>query len=150
MRREGGEGHRVQACCTLWGREGVRVPRDSDPEMHVLRPASRSDQKMIDLRRATVVSVSWVVSFIHSKVFRHEYRAAKKSLYVVARNFCLALPGCCLAKHTKTFSQLCTLLDGRLSPGYGKTGRMAGTGQGGRFSLSGRYCAIEKGTYSQL
>ena len=23
----------------------------------------------------------------------------------------------------------CTLLDGRLSPGYGKTGRMAGTGQ---------------------
>ena len=40
----------------------------------------------------------------------------------------------------------CTLLGSRLSPGYGKTGRMAGTGQGGRFSLSGRYCAIEKGT----
>ena len=41
-----------------------------------------------------------------------------------------------------------TLLDGRLSPGYGKTGRMAGTGQGDRFSLSGRgrYSAIEKGT----
>ena len=38
-----------------------------------------------------------------------------------------------------------TLLDGRLSPGYGKTGRMAGTGQGGRFSLSGRYSAIGDG-----
>ena len=43
-----------------------------------------------------------------------------------------------------------TLLDGRLSPGYGKTGRMAGTGQGGRFSLSGRYCAIEKGTEGEI
>ena len=30
------------------------------------------------------------------------YRAEIKSLYVVARNVCLALPGCCLAKHTKT------------------------------------------------
>ena len=38
-----------------------------------------------------------------------------------------------------------TVLDGRISPGYGKTGRMAGTGQGGRFSLSGRHSAIEKG-----
>ena len=24
---------------------------------------------------------------------------------------------------------------------------MAGTGQGGRFSLSGRYCGVEQGTY---
>ena len=29
--------------------------------------------------------------------------AEKKSVYMVAINFCLALPGCCLAKHTKTF-----------------------------------------------
>ena len=44
-----------------------------------------------------------------------EKRAGKKSLYVVARNrlllllniFCLALPGCCLTKYTKTFSRLC-------------------------------------------
>ena len=27
------------------------------------------------------------------------YRAPGKGLYVVVRNFCLALPGCCLAKH---------------------------------------------------
>ena len=27
-----------------------------------------------------------------------------------------------------------TVLNGRMSPGYGKTGRMAGTGQGSRFS----------------
>ena len=38
--------------------------------------------------------------------------------------------------------QLITLNDCRISPGYGKTGRMAGTGQGGRFSLSGRHCAV--------
>ena len=31
------------------------------------------------------------------------YRAEKKYFYVVARNFCLALLGYCLAKHTKTF-----------------------------------------------
>ena len=31
-----------------------------------------------------------------------QYRAEKKSLYVVARNFSLALPDCCLAKHTET------------------------------------------------
>ena len=42
---------------------------------------------------------------------------------------------------------LTTLLDGRLSPGYGKTGRMAGTGQDGRFSFSGRYSAIEDGSH---
>ena len=40
----------------------------------------------------------------------------------------------------------CTVRDGRISPGCGKTGRMADTGQGGRFSLSGRYSAIENGT----
>ena len=33
---------------------------------------------------------------------------------------------------------ICTLNDCRILPGYGKTGRMAGTGQGGRFSLSGQ------------
>ena len=32
-----------------------------------------------------------------------------------------------------------TLNGSRTSPGYGQTGRMAGMGQGGRFSLSGRY-----------
>ena len=48
------------------------------------------------------------------------YRAEKKSWYGVARNFfllllnfsawpCLALPGCCLAKFAKTFSQLCKI-----------------------------------------
>ena len=31
-----------------------------------------------------------------------------------------------------------------------KTGRMAGTGQGGRFSLSGRHSAIENGKVSFL
>ena len=46
--------------------------------------------------------------------------------------------------HDGKFSS--TLLDSRTSPGYGKTGRMAGTGQGGRFSLSGRYCGVEQGT----
>ena len=35
-----------------------------------------------------------------------------------------------------------TLNDCRISPGYGKTGRMAGTGQGGRFSLSRQHCAV--------
>ena len=40
---------------------------------------------------------------------------------------------------------LYTGLDRTISPGYGRTGRMAGTGQGGRFSLSGRYSAIEPG-----
>ena len=40
----------------------------------------------------------------------------------------------------------CTVRDGRISPGCGKTGRMADTGQGGRFSLSGRYSAIADGT----
>ena len=43
-----------------------------------------------------------------------------------------------------------TVLDGRISPGYGKTGRMAGTGQGGRFSLSGRYSAIENGIHTYI
>ena len=32
-----------------------------------------------------------------------------------------------------------TLNSSTMSPGYGKTGRMAGKGQGGHFSLSGRY-----------
>ena len=29
--------------------------------------------------------------------------AEKAGMYVVARNFCLALPGCCLAKHAYLF-----------------------------------------------
>ena len=32
------------------------------------------------------------------------YREEKNGLYVVARNFSLALPGSCLAKHTNFFS----------------------------------------------
>ena len=32
-----------------------------------------------------------------------------KGLYLVARNFCLALPGCCLAKHTYLFRGLCSM-----------------------------------------
>ena len=39
-----------------------------------------------------------------------------------------------------------TLNGSRTSPGYGKTGRMAGTGQGGRFSLSGRYFGADQGS----
>ena len=35
------------------------------------------------------------------------YRAPGKSLYMVARNFCLALPGCCLAKHAYFFRGPC-------------------------------------------
>ena len=54
---------------------------------------------------------------------------------------CKKISSCCC---------LTTLIDCRSSPGYGKTGRMAGTGQGGRFSLSGRYSAIEKGTNTLL
>ena len=39
-----------------------------------------------------------------------------------------------------------TLNGSKTSPGYGKMGRMAGTGQGGRFSLSGRYSGAVQGT----
>ena len=41
----------------------------------------------------------------------------------------------------------CTLNGSRTSPGYGKTGRMAGTGQGGRFSLSGRHSGYKVGPH---
>ena len=41
----------------------------------------------------------------------------------------------------------CTLNGSRTSPGYGKTVRMAGTGQGGRFSLSGRHSGAVQSTY---
>ena len=36
-----------------------------------------------------------------------KYWAPRKVLNVVARNFCLALPGCCLAKHAYHFWGLC-------------------------------------------
>ena len=46
----------------------------------------------------------------------------------------------------RQLASISTVLDGRMSPGYGKTGRMAGTGQGGRFSLSGRYSGAVQST----
>ena len=42
----------------------------------------------------------------------------------------------------RQLASISTVLDGRMSPGYGKT---AGTGQGGSFSLSGRHSAIADG-----
>ena len=47
-------------------------------------------------------------------------------------------------------SEKTTLNGSRTSPGYGKTGRMADTGQGGRFSLSERHSAIKDGRVLQL
>ena len=38
-----------------------------------------------------------------------KYRAPGKGLYVVARNFCLALPGCCLANRAYLFRGLCSV-----------------------------------------
>ena len=35
------------------------------------------------------------------------YRAPGKGLYMVARNFCLSMPGCCLSKYTYLFRGLC-------------------------------------------
>ena len=37
-------------------------------------------------------------------------------MYVVARNMCLALPGCCLAKHTFPIRHLCTVDIGCAQP----------------------------------
>ena len=39
-------------------------------------------------------------------LFYREIQRGKNGLYVVARNFCLALPGSCLAKHANIFSPL--------------------------------------------
>ena len=43
-----------------------------------------------------------------------------------------------------------TLNGSRTSPGYGKTGRMVGTGQGSRFSLSGRYSGAVQSSATTL
>ena len=69
------------------------------------------------------------------------YRAEKK-LYVVARNFCLALPGSCLSKHKNIFLiYLCTELRHKASSvlisfpsfSFAKNGREVRRSGGGKF-----------------